>query len=41
MQNYLRVVADIFYENYDERKFKFVLDRIMVNFLGYFVELNQ
>jgi hypothetical protein len=30
MQNYLRVVADIFYENYDEKKFHYVLDRIMV-----------
>lgn len=30
MQNYLRIVADIFYENYDERKFRYVLDRIMV-----------
>ena len=30
MKNYLRVVADIFYENYDERKFHIVLNRIMV-----------
>ena len=30
MQNYLRVVADIFYETYDEKKFHYVLDRIMV-----------
>ena len=30
MQNHLRVVADIFYENYDERKFHYILDRIMV-----------
>lgn len=31
MQTYLRVVADIFYENYDEKKFHYVLDRIMVS----------
>jgi hypothetical protein len=30
MQNYLRVVADIFYESYDERRFPTVLDRLMV-----------
>ena len=30
MHNYLKVVADIFYESYDERKFPTVLARIMV-----------
>ncbi len=36
MKNYLRVVADIFYDNYDENKFHIVLNKIMVKF-----ELNQ
>ena len=31
MQNYLRIVADIYYENEDERKFKYVLARIIVS----------
>jgi hypothetical protein len=30
MKNYLKVIADLFYELYDERKFPTVLDCLMV-----------
>jgi len=30
MQNYLRVMTELFYENYDEKRFATIIDRIMV-----------
>lgn len=33
VHNYLRVIAEIFYENYDENKFHIILERIIVLFL--------
>lgn len=35
VQNYLRVIAEIFYENYDEKKFHIILERIIVNIYTY------
>jgi hypothetical protein len=33
MKKYLKVIADLFYELYDERKFPTVLDCLMVIFI--------
>ena len=33
MKNYLKVIADLFYELYDERKFPTVLDCLMVRII--------